>query len=125
MNEKSSRTLISSILLSGIFCTAPIDPSMPFSAGESQLHSLFATTAGIAMSLGIGWQVFVSKTNSERWTRIAFFIMIVAISGLFGLAENHVLDFDKGIIQRALYLAGLAWLVYEERMTKLGKGNSK
>ena len=105
-----------SILFSGIFCTTPIDPSMPFSAGESRLHSLFATTAGIAMSLGILWQVAASSNNSQRWTRLAFFIMIIEISGLFGLVENHILNLDKGIIQRALYLAGLAWLIYEERM---------
>ncbi len=114
-----------SIFLSGIFCTAPIDPSMSFSAGESQLHSMFATTAGIAMSLGILWQVVASSNNSQRWTRLVFLIMIVGISGLFGMAENHILELDKGIIQRVLYLAGLAWLVYEERMLISGKGNSK
>jgi hypothetical protein len=44
----------------------------------------------------------------------------IGISGLFGLAENHILALDKGIVQRILYLVGLAWLVYEERL--LAKG---
>jgi hypothetical protein len=44
---------------------------------------------------------------------------------LFGLAENHVLELGKGIVQRALYLVGLAWLVYEERILSLGRETSK
>ena len=114
-----------SILMSGIFCTMPIDPSMSFSANESKLHSMFATIAGIAMSLGILLQVIMSANSRQRWMRIAFFLLIVGISGLFGLAENHILMLDKGIIQRVLYLVGLAWLVYEERILFLGRETSK
>ena len=105
-----------SILLSGIYCTAPIDPSMSFSATESELHSTFATLAGIGMSFGIVMQVVMSASNRERWMRIAFLLLVVGVSGLFGLAENHIVQLDKGIIQRILYLVGLAWLVYEERL---------
>ncbi len=114
-----------SILMSGIFCTAPVDPSMPFSVSESKLHSIFATIAGIAMSLGIFWQVVVSSNNRERWIRFAIFILVVGISGLFGLAENHILLLDKGIIQRILYLVGLTWLVYEEHILFAGRETSK
>lgn len=103
-----------SILMSGIFCAAPIDPSFPNSLRESQLHSMFATIAGVSMSLGIFWQFVVSSNHRERWTRFAFFLLVIGISGLFGFAENHILVLDKGIIQRILYLTGLAWLVYEE-----------
>ena len=105
-----------SILVTGFFCAAPIDPSIPNDLRESQLHSMFATIAGIAMSLGIFWQAVVSANSRERWTRIIFFLLIGGISGLFGLAENHILAIDKGIVQRVLYLVGLAWLVYEERL---------
>jgi hypothetical membrane protein len=109
-----------SILMSGIFCTAPIDPSIPYSVRDSDLHSMFATIAGIGMSLGIFLQVIMSVNNRERWIRIAFFLLIGGISGLFGLVENHILALDKGIIQRILYLVGLAWLVYEERLMAKG-----
>jgi hypothetical protein len=105
-----------SILMSGIFCAAPIDPSMSYSATESELHSMFATLAGVGMSLGIVMQVVMSVSDRERWMRIAFLLLVVGVSGLFGLAENHILQLDKGIIQRILYLVGLAWLVYEERL---------
>jgi hypothetical membrane protein len=114
-----------SILMSGIFCTAPVDSSMLFSVSESKLHSMFATIAGIAMSLGIFWQFAVSSNNRERWTRFAFFLLVIGISGLFGLTENHILLLDKGIIQRILYLVGLTWLVYEEHILFAGRETSK
>ncbi len=114
-----------SILVTGFFCAAPIDPSLPNDLRESQLHSMFATIAGIAMSLGIFWQAVVSANSRERWTRIIFFLLIGGISGLFGLAENHILMIDKGIVQRVLYLVGLAWLVYEERILISGRETSK
>lgn len=112
-----------SILWSGIYCTAPIDPAIPYVFREAVLHSQFATLAGIALSLGILWQVFVSSGSRERWTRFAFLLMVTGISGLFGLAENHVLMLDKGVIQRVLYAAGLIWLIYEERMLISSKEN--
>lgn len=104
-----------SILLSGIYCTSPIDAHIPFSVQESNLHSLFATIAGISMSLGILWQVFVSENDRERWLRLLFLVLIGGLSGLFGLAENEVLLLGKGIVQRALYFVGLLWLVFEEQ----------
>lgn len=112
-----------SILWSGIYCTAPIDPAIPYVFREAVLHSQFATLAGIALSLGILWQVFASSGSRERWVRFAFLLMVTGISGLFGLAENHILMLDKGVIQRGLYAAGLIWLVYEERMLISNKEN--
>jgi hypothetical membrane protein len=114
-----------SVLVTGFFCAAAIDPSILYSVREAGIHSVFATIAGIAMSLGILWQVLASTNGRERWTRLAFLILIMGISALFGLAENHVLDLGKGIVQRALYLVGLAWLVYEERILSLGRETSK
>ena len=114
-----------SILVTGFFCAAPIDQSLPNDLRESQLHSMFATIAGIAMSLGIFLQFAISSNHRERWTRLAFFLLVIGISGLFGLAENHILMLDKGIVQRVLYLVGLAWLVYEERILILGRETSK
>ena len=112
-----------SILLSGIYCTAPIDPEILFSTQEASLHSLFATIAGLGMSLGILWQVFASMNERGRWTRIVFLVLIGGLSGLFGLAENGMMLLEKGIVQRMLYLVGLIWLVYEERkLTSLEAG---
>ena len=105
-----------SILLSGIYCTAPIDSTVSYSVQESNLHSLFASIAGFSMSAGILWQVFASLNERERWMRIVFLILIGGLSGLFGLVENGMMMLDKGSIQRVLYLVGLIWLVFEEQM---------
>jgi hypothetical membrane protein len=114
-----------SVLVTGFFCAAAIDPSISYSVREANVHSAFATIAGLAMSLGILWQVIVSTNGRERWMRLAFLLLVMGISGLFGLAENHILELDKGIVQRCLYLVGLAWLVYEERILSLGRETSK
>lgn len=109
-----------SISTTGFFCAAPIDPSIGYSLQEANTHSMFATIAGICMSLGIVWQVVASFTDRERWVRILFLVFVMGISAFFGLAENHILEIGKGVIQRTLYLAGLGWLIYEERQFLIG-----
>jgi len=104
-----------SVLVTGFYCAAAIDPSIEYSLQEAGIHSMFATIAGVCMSLGIVWQVVASSTRRELWTRIIFLVLVMGISALFGLVENHILEIGKGIVQRALYLTGLAWLIYEER----------
>lgn len=111
-----------SILITGFFCAAAIDPSIEYSLQEASIHSMFATIAGLCMSLGIFWQVVTSSTPRERWMRILFLVLVMGISALFGLAENHIVEIGKGIVQRALYLAGLAWLVYEEKQLTFSGG---
>ena len=112
-----------SILVTGFYCAAAIDPSIEYSLQEASVHSAFATIAGVCMSLGIMWQVVTSSTRRELWARIIFLVLVMGISALFGLAENHILEIGKGIVQRALYLSGLAWLVYEEQ--KILRGGIK
>ncbi|HSG43533.1 MAG TPA: DUF998 domain-containing protein [Anaerolineales bacterium] len=110
-----------SILLSGMYCTAPIDTAISYSIQESNLHSLFASAAGFSMSLGMLWQVFSSLNERERWMRIICLGLIGGLSGLFGLVENEMMMLDKGMVQRMLYLVGLLWLVFEERMLVVTK----
>ena len=74
------------ILLSGIYCAAPIDPSIPYSVSEAKLRSAFATTAGLSLSLGIFWRIFVPSNNRER---LAHSIFLAAVSGI-------VLTFQPG-----------------------------
>jgi hypothetical membrane protein len=100
-----------SILLSGVFSTAPIDPTIVYSMNDAKLHSLFATIAGISMSIAITWRIFSSRSRSEKVVHLAFMIIITSLSLAFGLAESGTLLIGKGIIQRVLYLTGFAWLV--------------
>ena len=105
-----------SILMSGIFCAAPIDPSVGYSVSDANLHSMFASIAGVGLSLAIFWQVFQSIDTKEKRNHFVFLLLVMGLSGIFGMAENGMIALDKGIIQRFLYLSGLAWLVYQERL---------
>ncbi|MBC8332937.1 MAG: DUF998 domain-containing protein [Anaerolineae bacterium] len=102
------------VFLSGIYCAAPIDPTIEFSVREAQLHSLFATTAGLSLSAGILWHIFVSLNVRERLAHTIFLVVLVGFSMLFGLVENGIADFGLGIAQRLLYSSGFAWLIYQE-----------
>jgi hypothetical membrane protein len=98
-----------SVLVTGIYCTAPIDGSLSYSVRESQVHTIFATVAGFCLVAGILWHMIV--TPERRSYHFAFLLLVTLISMLFGLGESGTLPVGKGIVQRALYLVSFAWLV--------------
>jgi len=98
------------ILLSGFFSTAPFIQGVNYSAQESNLHSFFATAAGISFSLGIFYRLFTAATPAEKWQHAIFLVLVMGTSLLFGLSENGTLPVAKGIVQRSLYLVSFLWL---------------
>jgi hypothetical membrane protein len=98
------------ILLSGFFSTAPFLEGVAFSLRQSQLHSFFATLAGISFSAGILYRAVTAPTPQERWFHAIFFLLVMGASLGFGLIENGVLPIGKGIVQRSLYLISFTWL---------------
>lgn len=102
------------VFLSGIYCAAPIDPSMEYSVAEARLHSTFATAAGLSLSAGILWHIFASSNGREKLAHTILLSAVVGFSMLFGLIENDMIDIGLGIVQRCIYLSGFAWLVYQE-----------
>jgi hypothetical membrane protein len=98
------------ILLSGFFSTEPFIQGVSYSVRESNLHSLFATAAGISFSLGILYRLVTAPTLGEKWLHAAFLVLVIGTSFLFGLSENGVLPVAKGIVQRSLYLVSFIWL---------------
>ncbi len=104
------------VLLSGIFCAAPIDPSISYSIAEANLHSVLATAAGWSLSLAILWRIFAAANEREKRAHTIFLTAVIGFSLLFGLAENGTIAIGKGFVQRILYLCGFFWLVYQERL---------
>ena len=102
------------VFLSGIYCAAPIDPSIEYSVAEAKLHSTFATAAGLSLSAGILWHIFASSNRSEKLAHIIFLVAVVGFSMLFGLVDNGTINIGLGIVQRCIYLSGFAWLIYQE-----------
>lgn len=98
------------ILLSGFFSTEPFIQGVSYSVQESSLHSLFATAAGFAFTIGIFYRLVTASTLGEKWLHAVFFLLVMGTSLLFGLSENGLLPIAKGIIQRSLYLVSFIWL---------------
>jgi hypothetical membrane protein len=98
-----------SVLLTGFYCAAPIDKTLPVSLREEQIHSLFASLAGFCLVAGILWYLL---TSPSRWAfHLTFLLLIGLISALFGLSENGLIVLEKGILQRILYLVSFIWIV--------------
>ena len=96
------------ILVTGIFCAAPFNPNISYSAQEAQIHSLFATVAGFALVGGIVWHLIVSP--EKRGFHLVFIVLISGLSILFSLADSGAILIGKGIVQRVLYLTTFIWL---------------
>jgi membrane-bound ClpP family serine protease len=101
------------VLLCGFYCTAPIDPAIPYSVSEARIHSLFATIAGLSLSLAILWSAFASRDRRKRLAHVALLITVIGLSALFNLAESDSTNIGTGTVQRLLYLSGFVWLVYQ------------
>lgn len=102
-----------SILLAGIFSTAPYLQGLPFSEPESRLHSLFATLAGVAFSIAI--LIYTIQAGRQGWWLHAIFLVLVmGLSAAFGMAENGQIAIGRGIVQRSMYLVSFAWLIISQ-----------
>lgn len=102
------------ILLSGFFSAAPFLEGVKYSVPASKLHSLFATVAGIAFTIGIFYRAVTAPTHAERWMHVIFFLLVSGFSALFGLCENGVIELGKGLAQRSLYMVSFLWLVLSQ-----------
>ena len=105
------------VLLSGFFCTAPIDTSIGYSVSEARLHSILASVAGVSFSLGVLGHLVSCAHPSGRWCHLAFLVLTLGSSMLFGLSENGVIGIGKGVIQRVLYTTSFIWLVVGQYCT--------
>jgi hypothetical membrane protein len=99
------------VLLTGFFSTAPFLKDVSYSVKESNIHSLFATLAGVAFSAGIMYRLIIAPTPGEKYLHVLFLVLVLGSSLLFGLCENGILLLGKGLVQRFLYLASFIWLL--------------
>jgi hypothetical membrane protein len=95
------------ILLAGIFLTEPFVEGVPFSAGEARLHSLFATSAGVMITLATLLYALTDMPPSRRSVHWIALALITLVSFLFG-----AMPAIGGVLQRLLWVIGFAWLVY-------------
>lgn len=100
-----------SVLLTGVFSIKPFFPVEAYSQTHDRLHSFFATSTGIAISIGIFCHPFPLTGKNRKILIIDFvvFAIVVVLSAFFGLAESASSPY-VGIIQRSIWLVGLIWL---------------
>lgn len=96
-----------SILVTGIFCEGPFVSGITYKLTEAKIHSIFAMTAGIALSIGVLLYIIKAPTNNFRMIHLGYLIFIMGVSMLFGLNPRY-----QGLIQRVLYLGSFSWIYF-------------
>jgi hypothetical membrane protein len=106
------------ILGSGLVSTAPFVPGTPHSTVEAYWHSVLASAAGFAISASIVWRLLSEINPSARRLHLGGLTLVTGISALFGLADAGWIDGARGLLQRLLHIAGLAWvwIAYRRRI---------
>lgn len=94
------------ILVSGIFCTKPFISDIEYSVIESDIHSISATIAGIAFSIGILVSGIKETELSIRLIHFGFLIFVMGMSAYFGVSQSN-----NGLIQKLMYFGSFYWLV--------------
>jgi hypothetical membrane protein len=97
-----------SVLASGIFSTTPFIEGVSYSEQEAQLHTLFASAGGIALTAGILLFMLTDAPNSRRVIHVIALALTMVLVFLFFSAPETV----AGVMQRLLWTVGFAWLVY-------------
>ncbi len=99
-------------LLFGIFIAAaglsphkPIDPAVAYNEIIHRLHSVMASTSGIAVTLGFIWQGLKENVMQKRW--IDFYMAGICL--IMPMAMFAIPEF-QGLIQRLMYFQVFVWL---------------
>jgi uncharacterized membrane protein len=99
------------IFLTGVFSIAPFELGIPYSSFQDSLHSFFATTSGLAISLAI----VVTAVVDNSWHRKAFHItamaLVMGLSFCFGLADTGRISVGPGLLQKIMWVFGLGWIL--------------
>jgi hypothetical membrane protein len=111
------------IFLSGMYATAPFEKGVAFSTHEASLHSLFATLAGICISISMISYFFAEDAGKSKVFHFVSLVLVVGLSALFGLSERGSVAIGKGIIQRTMYLFGLTWILINYNYLRRKEGN--
>lgn len=96
-----------SILLTGFFSTySPLSP-LDFNETESQIHSIFATSAGFLLITALLIDTTLHPSRTHQKINGLFMLGITLFSALFGLFPSV-----QGLLQRIMYAISFLWMVY-------------
>ena len=97
------------ILLSGFFSTSPFLLGVPFSTSEANLHSIFASLAGIALSAAMVAFAVMARTPRGRIIHLVALVLTLLIPEVFFRFSDAA-----GVSQRLVWLVVLAWFAVLE-----------
>lgn len=96
--------------LTGALSTSPEGTAGIFNKFEDKIHSILAYLSSLLLVVGMFF--YAKKTHSEiRIIHIYFLELAGLISLIFFISKNKIKFFKHGIIQRAVVLVALAWLL--------------
>jgi len=93
------------ILASGFASTSPFVEGVAYDQAESDLHSVFATTAGVGISAAALGLVITDPDPQRKFVHGAALVFITLASAMTGLVPEYT-----GVWQRLLWTGTLAWL---------------
>jgi hypothetical membrane protein len=97
------------ILLTGFFSTSPFLLGVPFSTSEANLHSKFASFAGIALSTAMVAFAVIARTARGRIIHLVAFVLTLLIPEVFFNFSDAA-----GVLQRLTWLVVIAWFAVLE-----------
>jgi hypothetical membrane protein len=97
------------ILLTGFFSTAPFLQGVSFSKAEANLHSTFASLAGIALSAAMVAFAVMAHTPRGRIIHLVALVLTLLIPEVFVKFSDA-----GGVLQRLIWLVVLAWFAVLE-----------
>lgn len=95
------------ILASGIFSAAPFIEGVSYSEQEAELHTLFATAGGWALTAGIFLHMLTDAQNSRKAVHTVALVLTMGVAFAF-----FALPTVSGALQYLLWVVGFSWLAY-------------
>ena len=95
------------MIFTAVFQHAPIEPNIPFSVREDELHSLFATLCGWSFVTFAVSSAYIEITKSHK----VFAVAARVIALLLSILMFSITDL-MGIWQRMIFMLSFAWLIY-------------
>ena len=95
------------IVGSGIFSAAPFIEGVAYSEQEAQLHTLFATAGGWALTTGILLYMLTDRLNLRKAVHGVALLLTMSVASAF-----FALPAMSGAFQYSLWVVGFSWLAY-------------
>jgi hypothetical membrane protein len=91
--------------LAGLFAHKPLAPGVPFNEATHIAHSVLASMAGVAVTVGLLWHGVRTRGTWRRGSAMALGALCVMLPlGMLAMPQY------QGLIQRVMYLLVFAWL---------------